>query len=89
MRRPDADGTVPTARTECVLGYEIPVDAEDLAIMFFPVLDGEVFQIAVEKLDAAVARGCEDLILVYFGPGEIVERILCCKPGDLVNISSV
>jgi hypothetical protein len=72
MRRPDADGAVPTARAECVLGYEIPVDTEDLAIMFFPVLDWEVFQIAVEELNAAIAGGCEDLILVDFGPGEIV-----------------
>lgn len=69
MRRPDADGAVPTAGAECVLGYEIPVDTEDLAIMFFPILDREVFQIAIKELNAAIAGGCEDLILVDFGPG--------------------
>lgn len=55
MRRPDSHGAIPTARQKMVLGYQVPMHAEDLAVMFLPVLDGEVVKIAVEELYAAVA----------------------------------
>lgn len=42
MRRPNAHGTVPTRRTEAVFCDEIPVHAEDLAVVLSPILDGEV-----------------------------------------------
>lgn len=43
--------------------------AEDLAVVFPPVLDWEVVEITVEQLDASITRCCKELILVDFGPG--------------------
>lgn len=80
MRRPDPHGAVPATRTEAILGHEVPIHAEHFSVMFFIVLDGEVVECAVEELDTAVARRREDLVLVDFGPGEIVEGILGCEP---------
>ena len=54
--------------------------------MLFPVLDGKVVQSAVEELYAAVAGGCEDLVLVCFRPGEIVEGVLRCEPAFIIKI---
>lgn len=68
MRRPDSDGAVPATRAEPVLRDEVPVYAEDLAVVFFPVLDGEVVEIGIEEFDTAIAGRCEDLALVDLGP---------------------
>lgn len=87
MRRPDANGTVPAGRAETVFGDEIPVYAEDFAVVFSPVLDGEIVQVAVEELDAAIARCCQDLVLVYFRPGKVVEGVLSGEP-DQFNTRS-
>lgn len=81
MRRPDANGAVPAAGAEAVFGDEVPIYAEDFAVVLAPVLDWEVVEGAVEELDAAVARGCEDLVFVDFGPGQVVEGILRGVPG--------
>ena len=83
MRRPHAHSPVPATRAETVFGDKIPVNAEDFAIMFFPVLDGIVGDIGVEELDATVAGGCEELVFVDFGPAEVVEGVLGCEPGLL------
>lgn len=72
MRRPDSYGAVPTAGYEAIFRDHVPVDAEDLAIVFLPVLDREVVQVRVEELDAAIAGAGEDLTFVDFGPGQIV-----------------
>lgn len=81
MRRPDANGAVPAGRAETVFGDEIPMYAEDFAVVFSPVLDGEIVQIAVEELDAAIARRSQDLVLVDFRPGKVVEGVLGGEPG--------
>lgn len=86
VRGPDADGAVPAAGAEGVLCDEVPADAEDLAIMFLPVLDGEVVERAVEELDAAVAGGRQDLVLVGFGPGKVVETVLGREPGEKISL---
>ena len=54
--------------------------AEDFAVVLSPVLDGEIGQVCVKELDAAVARCCEDLALVNFRPGKVIEGILGGKP---------
>lgn len=78
--RPDAHCPVPTTTAKTILRDEVPVHAEDFAIVLFPVLDGEVGNPGVEELDATVARGREDLVFVDFGPGEVVEGVLGCEP---------
>ena len=54
--------------------------AEDFAVVLSPVLDGEIGQVCVEELDAAVARCCEDLTLMNFRPSKVIEGILGGKP---------
>lgn len=66
MRRPNAYRAIPTAGAEAVFGDEVPINAEDLACMFFPVLNGVVVGRSVEQLDAAIAGRSEDLVLVDF-----------------------
>lgn len=78
--RPDLDGAVPAAGAEAVLGDQVPVHGEDLAVVLAPVLHGEVVERAVEQLDAAVARGHQHLVLVDLGPGEVVEGVLGREP---------
>lgn len=56
--------------------------AEDLAVVLFPILDGEIVQVVVEKLNAAISRCCENLVLVDFRPGEVIEGILGGEPGN-------
>lgn len=51
--------------------------------MFLPVLDGEVVESRIEELDAAVTGRCEDLVLVDFRPGEIVEGVLRRVPTSI------
>lgn len=65
---PHAHCPVPTTTAETVLCDEVPVHAEDFAVVLFPVLDWEVGDSGVEELDASVTRGCEDLVFVNFGP---------------------
>ena len=48
--------------------------------MLFPALDWEVVEPYVEELDGAIASGDQDLVLVAFGPGEVVQRILRVEP---------
>lgn len=50
--------------------------------MLSPVLDGEIVQVVVEELDTAISGCREDLILVDFRPGEVIEGILGGKPGN-------
>lgn len=55
--RPHAHCPVPTTTAETVLRDEVPVHAEDFAVVLFPVLDWEVGDLRVEELDASVAGG--------------------------------
>ena len=52
------------------------MDAKHLAVVFSPVLNGEVVQVAIEELDTAVPRCREDLIFVDFRPGKVIEGVL-------------
>ena len=54
--------------------------AEDFAVVFSPVLDGEIGQVCVKELDAAITRCCEDLVLVNLRPSKVIEGILGSKP---------
>lgn len=72
MRRPDSYSTVPTAGYKAIFRDHVPVHAEDLAIVFLPVLDREVVQVRVEELDAAIAGASEDLTFVNLGPGQVI-----------------
>jgi hypothetical protein len=78
--RPDADGAVPARGAEGVFCDKVPRHAKDFAIVLLPVLDGKVVECAIEELDAAVAGGGENLVLVDLGPGEVVEGVLGCEP---------
>lgn len=53
------------------------MDGEHLSVVFLPCLYGEVVYGAVEQFDATVSGGYEALILVDFGPGDVVESVLC------------
>lgn len=45
---PDAHSTVPAAGAETVFRDKIPVHTEDFAVVFLPILDGEVVQVAIK-----------------------------------------
>ena len=53
---------------------------ENLSVVLFPGLNGEIVQTDVEEFDGAVAGSDKTLILVGFGPGEVVEGVLGVKP---------
>ena len=76
----DFDGAVPGARAECVFGDQVPVHGEDLPLVLLPRLDGEFVEADVEQLYRAIAGRDHDLVLVRFGPGEVVEGVLSVKP---------
>ena len=48
------------------------MDGEDFAFMFLQCFHGEVVLGYVEELDGAVACCDDDLVLVRFGPGEVI-----------------
>ena len=53
--------------------------------MLLPRLHGEAVEAYVEELDRAIARGDDQLILVDFGPGEIVKRVLGIEPAPTIR----
>jgi hypothetical protein len=57
--------------------------------MFFPPLDWEFINGGVEEFNAPIARRGEDLVLVYFGPSKVVERVLGCKPESNRNFRTI
>ena len=56
------------------------MDGEDFSIMFFPRSNGELVKTDVEEFDGTIACRYEDLVLMRFGPGEVVEGILSVEP---------
>ncbi|KAB8345884.1 hypothetical protein FH972_022939 [Carpinus fangiana] len=72
----DLDGAVPAGAEEVALRGQVPMHAVDLAAVGAPLGDGELGDADVVELDGAVARGCEQLVLVRLGPGEVVEGVL-------------
>ena len=76
----DFDGTIPRAGAESIFGYEIPMDGKNFALVLLPGLHRELVEGDVEELDGTIASSDDDLILVGFGPREVVERILRIKP---------
>lgn len=56
------------------------MNGKHLPLMLLPGLHGEFVQGDVEELDGAVAGGDDALVLVRFGPAEVVEGILRVKP---------
>lgn len=80
MRCPETNSAVPTAGTEAVFCYHVPIHTKHLPIMFFPVHNGEIIGGRVVELDAAITRRRQDLVLVDFRPGEVIERVLCGEP---------
>lgn len=56
------------------------MNGKDLALVLLPGLDGELVKRYVEELDGAIACGCDELVLVRFGPGDVVEGVLGIKP---------
>ena len=77
MRCPDSHSAVPTAGAESIFCYQVPVYTEYFPIMFFPVHNGEIIGRRVVELDAPITRCGEDLVLVDFRPGKIIEGVLC------------
>lgn len=74
------DGAIPGTRAKCVLGDEVPMNGEDLPLMLLPGLDGELVERYVEELNGAIACGNDELVLVRFGPGDVVEGVLGIEP---------
>jgi len=56
------------------------MNGEDLPLVLLPRLDGELVKRYIEELDGAVAGGGDELVLVRFGPGDVVEGVLGIKP---------
>ena len=56
------------------------MDGKDLPFVLLPRLDWELIEADIEKLDGTVASSDYALVLVCFGPGEVVEGILGIKP---------
>ena len=77
MRCPDSDSAVPTAGAETIFCYQVPVYTEDFPIMFFPVHDRKIIGRRIVELDATITRCGEDLVLMNFRPGKIIEGVLC------------
>jgi hypothetical protein len=81
MRCPDSNSAVPTAGAEAIFCHKVPIHTKDLPTMFFPVHNREIIGGCVVELDAAIARCSQDLVLVDFRPGKVIEGILCGEPG--------
>lgn len=47
--------------------------------MFVEVHDGELRYVCVVELDGAIAAGCQQLVLVDLGPGDVVLGVICVE----------
>jgi len=56
------------------------MNGEDLPLVLLPGLDWELVERYIEELDGAIACGGDELVLVRFGPGDVVEGVLGIKP---------
>lgn len=78
----DFDCAVPGAGNKCVFSDGVPADGKGLALVFVKVHDGKVVDAEVKELEGAIAACDNELILVDFGPGEVVERVICVEAGE-------
>lgn len=81
----DFDGAVPRAGAKRIFADEIPVHGEDFSLMLLPGLHWEFIERGVEELDGAVAGGDYELVLMRFGPGEVVEGVLGIEPFAMIS----
>lgn len=81
------DCAVPRTRDKGVFGDWIPTDGKRLALVFVKVHDGEFVDAEVIELERAIAARDNELILVDFGPGEIVKRVVCVKAASDVVLA--
>lgn len=58
---------------------------EDFSLMLLPGLHWEFIERGVEELDGAVAGGDYELVLMRFGPGEVVEGVLGIEPFAMIS----
>lgn len=56
------------------------MNGEDLPLVLLPGLDGELVKRYIEELDGTIACGGDELVLVRFRPGDVVEGVLSIKP---------
>jgi hypothetical protein len=80
MRCPESNSAVPTAGAEAIFCHKVPVHTKHLPTVFLPVHDREIIGGCVVELDAAITRRSQDLVLVDFGPGKVIEGVLCGEP---------
>lgn len=59
--------------------------SKDLPLMLLPGLNGKVVKGYVKELEGTITSSHHQLILVDFGPGDIVKSILSVKPEQLLS----
>ena len=59
--------------------------------MLMEIHDGKLINPQVEKLDRAIAAGCDELVLVDLGPSEVVQGIIrveaCAENCQPISVS--
>ncbi len=56
------------------------MNGKDFAVVLLPGLHRKLVQGNIEELDGPIARSDYDLVLMGFGPGKVIERVLGIKP---------
>jgi hypothetical protein len=80
MRCPDSDGAIPTTGAEAIFYHAVPIHTKHLPIVLLPVHDREIISACVIELDASITRRGQELVVVDFRPGSVIEGVLCGEP---------
>lgn len=58
------------------------MNGKHFTLVFLPRLNGEVIESDIEELNRAIAASDNHLVLMPFGPGKIVQRVLSVEPSS-------
>jgi len=76
----ELDSPIPRAREERVLGDRVPGNRKSFALVLVEVHDGKVVDSHIEEFNGAITTCHGELVLVDFGPGQVVQRIVRIEP---------
>lgn len=86
MRCPDSDSAIPTAGAEAIFCHTVPFHRKHLSIVLLPVHDREIISACVIQLDAAITRRGQELVVVDFRPGSVIEGVLGGEPEFIYGV---
>jgi hypothetical protein len=79
------DRAIPRTGYKVVFGDGVPGRSKGLALMLMKHHDWELPHANVEELERSIAAGNHELVLIDLGPGQVVYRVVCIEPLEIIH----